>query len=78
MSSEILVAILSCIGTLIGSLGGVLASSKLTSWRLRQLEEKVNKHNTIIERTYKLEALTEEHSNEINSIRDYIEREEAK
>ncbi len=50
------VAVMSLVGTLIGTLGGILASSKLTNWRLQKLEEKVDKHNCLIERTYKLEG----------------------
>lgn len=38
-----------------GTGGGILASSKLTNYRIGQLEKKVDKHNTIIERTYILE-----------------------
>ena len=55
MNGEITVAVLSLIGTAIGSVGGVLASSKLTNFRLKSLEDKVNKHNSIIERTYIVE-----------------------
>lgn len=43
------------LGTAIGTFGGILASSKLTTYRIEQLEKKVDKHNSIIERTYKLE-----------------------
>ena len=42
-------------GTCIGTLGGILASSRLTNYRLQQLEDKVEKHNSIIERVFKLE-----------------------
>lgn len=56
MSDTILVALVGFAGTLIGSLGGMLAAAKLTAWRLQKLEEKVDKHNCLIERTYKLEA----------------------
>lgn len=55
MNGEITVAVLSLIGTAIGSIGGILASSKLTNFRLKSLEDKVNKHNSIIERTYVIE-----------------------
>ena len=55
MPNEIIVAIFSLAGTLIGSLGGILASSKLTNYRLEQLEKKVERHNNLIERTYRLE-----------------------
>ena len=43
VSAEIIVAILSLVGTLFVSLTGVLVSSKLTQFRLEQLEQKVGK-----------------------------------
>lgn len=42
MNSAIVVAIISFIGTLIGTAGGILASSKLTAFRLEQLETKLD------------------------------------
>lgn len=42
MNSAIIVAIISFIGTLIGTAGGILASSKLTAFRLEQLETKLD------------------------------------
>ena len=56
MPSEVLVAMLSLIGTFIGSIGGILASQNLTSFRISQLETKVDKHNTLIDRMYKIES----------------------
>lgn len=55
MTSEIIVGLLSLAGTLIGSIAGIIASNRLTLYRIDQLEKKVDKHNQIIERTYKLE-----------------------
>ena len=55
MSNEVLVAIIAFLGTLVGTAGGIIASSKLTNYRIKKLEEKVDKHNMIIERTYVLE-----------------------
>ncbi len=45
MNSEILVALLALIGTLSGTFGGILTSSKLTAYRIQQLENKVDTHN---------------------------------
>lgn len=50
MNSTVLVALLSLMGTLIGSLGGILTASKLTNYRLAQLEKKVDRHHAITER----------------------------
>ena len=55
MPTEIMVALIGLFGSAAGSLVGVIASARLTAYRLEQLEKKVDKHNTVIERTYKLE-----------------------
>ena len=69
MSSEVLVALLSLAGTLIGTLGGILAANKLTTYRIEQLEEKVNKHNQVIERTFRLEGQMVEVQHELQDIK---------
>ena len=71
MSEAIIVAILGFAGTLAGSLLGVLAAQKLTQYRLAQLEEKVNRHNNLIERTYKLEGQVEECRHDIKELKAY-------
>ena len=55
MTETIIVAILSLIGTLAGAYIANRKTSALVVYRLEQLEEKVNKHNNVIERTYALE-----------------------
>ena len=55
MQTEVIVALVGLAGSSLGSLAGVVASAKLTAYRLEQLDKKVDKHNTVIERTYKLE-----------------------
>ena len=45
-----MIALISLLGTLAGSLGGILVSSKLTNYRIEQLEKKVDKHNKFAER----------------------------
>ena len=55
MSETIIIALISLIGTLGGTFGGILATSKLTNYRIEQLEKKVDKHNNLIERMYKAE-----------------------
>nr|WP_308743192.1 hypothetical protein [uncultured Anaerocolumna sp.] len=55
MSETTIIALISLLGTLIGTFGGIVVSSKLTNYRIEQLEKKVEKHNSVIDRTYKLE-----------------------
>lgn len=55
MSEAIIVAILSLTGTALGSVVSILTSNRLTNYKIDELKKQVEKHNTIIERTYKLE-----------------------
>lgn len=55
MSDAITVALIGLAGSAIGSLIGVITSSKLTQYRLQQLEKKVDLHNSVIDRVYALE-----------------------
>lgn len=66
MSDTIVVGILSLIGTLVGSLSGILAANKLINYRIAQLEKKVEKHNNVIERTFKLERGLEDLEEEVH------------
>lgn len=59
MTTEVIVAMIASGGGLLGSAIGVIASARLTNYRIGQLEEKVNRHNNLIERTYKLEEQME-------------------
>ena len=58
MSSEVIVAGIAFLGTLIGTGGGIIVSSKLTTYRIGQLEKKVEKHNDLIERMVVVEQST--------------------
>lgn len=55
MSETVIIALISLLGTLFGTFGGILTSNKLTTYRIAQLEEQVKKHNNVIERVYRLE-----------------------
>ena len=55
MDPAILNTIISLSGSLIGTFAGIFATSKLTDYRLKELEKRVEKHNNLIERTYRLE-----------------------
>lgn len=50
MQTEIIIGLLSLLGTLIGSVTGIMAANRLTNYRISQLEKKVEKHNNLVER----------------------------
>ena len=56
MKSEVVIALFSLCGTFIGTIGGILTTQKLISYRIAKLEEKVDKHNNLIDRMYKIET----------------------
>lgn len=55
MDSTIIVALISGCCTLVGTYAGIRKSTSLTNYRIQQLEEKVAKHNSVVERTFRLE-----------------------
>lgn len=50
MTDIIAVALVSLVGTLVGTFGGIITASKLTNYRIEQLEKKVDKHNSFAEK----------------------------
>ena len=67
--TDIAVSLLALLGTMLGTFGGILTANKLTNYRIEQLELKVEKHNKVIDRVYKLEqavAVTDEEIKVIN------------
>ncbi|MBR3150106.1 MAG: hypothetical protein IKF64_08045 [Eubacterium sp.] len=71
MNNEILVALLALVGTLSGTFGGIITSSRLTAYRIKQLEEKVDTHNSFAERI----PIIEERIKGINHRLEEVERE---
>lgn len=59
MAPSIITAILALVGTTIGSVAGILTANKLTNYRIEQLEKKVEKHNSVLEKLYGLESRTD-------------------
>ena len=67
--TSLAVAAMSLVGTLAGTFGGILVSNRLTTYRLEQLEAKVAAHNSVIERTYKLEGQMTEVQHDIRDLK---------
>ena len=67
--TSIAVAGMSLLGTLAGTFGGILVSNRLTTYRIEQLEKNVAKHNSVVERTYKLEGQMTEAQHDIRDLK---------
>ena len=65
MIGEIIIAGLSFLGTCVGSLGGM----KLTSYRIEQLEKKVEKHNNFAGRMPVVENEVQDMKQDISGIK---------
>lgn len=72
MENEIIVSLLSLFGTLAGSFAGIITSGKLTNYRITELEKKVEKHNNLIDRTYRLEEEQEVEKEKIKVINNRL------
>ena len=72
------VAIITLVGTMVGTCGGIVASSKLTNYRIQELEKKVDKHNNLVEKTYGLEKDQKETREDLDELGAKHERLESK
>lgn len=55
MVTEVVTVIIGAVGSGIGSLIGIICNTKLTNYRIKQLEKKVEKHNQVVDRMYEAE-----------------------
>lgn len=69
MTPEIIVAVIGLAGSGIGAFTGILISAKLINFRIEQLEKKVDRHNSVINRTYVLEEQVKSINNDIEEIK---------
>ena len=74
MSEAIIVAGISLVGTVCGTWGGIMTSNRLTGYRIEQLEKKVEKHNSVIERVFRLEEHDAVLDERISQMEKEIER----
>lgn len=70
MNPEVLHALISAISVVLSGLISAIVSNKLMKYRIEQLEKKVDKHNSVIDRTYHLEAQVEVLENEIDNLKN--------
>jgi len=74
MHSDILTGLFSFVASLIGTFGGIITSTNLTNYQIKELKKQVDKHNGVIERTYRLE----EHSKYVDERISKLENEVVK
>ncbi len=70
--TEIIVAVIALLGTLGGSFGGIMAASRLTNYRIEQLEKKVDKHNSVVERITVVEVELQQQQDDLKRIREAV------
>lgn len=70
MSDAILVALLSFAGSALAAFGGM----RIAVYRIEQLEKKVDKHNSIIERVFKLEGQVSEVIHDVEDLKKFQQR----
>lgn len=71
LDNTVLVAVIGALGSALGSIVGIIASSNLTQYRLGQLEEKVDKHNNVVERMTVAEGKISELQHEVSDLKKY-------
>ena len=67
----IIVAVLSFAGNVTGTIGGIIAANKLVTYRLEQLEKKVDLHNNAVERLFVVEGKMQEAQHDISDLKAY-------
>lgn len=75
MTSQIIVCLISLSGTLIGTFAGIITSTRLSNYRIEQLEKKVEKHNSVVERTAIIERDMKSIWHNIDEIKEEIREE---
>jgi len=66
MTPEVIAAVVALVGSAIGSFSGIIINNKLVKYRLKQLEDKVEKHNNLIERMAIVETTVDELKDKVN------------
>lgn len=76
MDSTVIVSLISLLGTIVGSLGGIVVSGKLTAYRIQQLENKVAEHNNFARRMPVIEEQIKVINHRINDLESEVNHRE--
>ena len=69
--TDVLVAVIAFCGTMFGTFGGIITSSKLTNYRIAQLDKKVDKHNNFAEKIPVIEECLKVINHRISDLEQY-------
>lgn len=72
MKIEVIVSLISALGSALGTFVGIMVNSKLTNFRIEQLEKKVDTHNQVIDRVYELEKYSAVYQEELKVVNHRI------
>ncbi len=76
MEPEVMIGAFSLAGSALGTLAGIVTSSKLTNYRIKQLEKKVDKHNQLVERMVVVEQSVKSAHHRIDDLRKGIKKDD--
>ena len=65
--------LINAVSVIVGTVAGILASNKLTTYRIEQLEKKVDEYNDTVKKTLILEEQVKEVREHVNTIQQKIE-----
>lgn len=72
MNDVVIVGLLSLLGTLMGSVAGIMTANRLTAYRIDQLEKKVDKHNHLVERMVVVEQSAKSAHRRLDEIKEEV------
>ena len=78
MNESIIVSLIGALPTIIVAIVSIISNNQIVKVKIEELEKKVDKHNQIVERTYKLESDVKTAFNKLDEERARIERLEDK
>ena len=65
--------VINAVSVIVGTVAGILASNKLTTYRIEQLEKKVDEYNDTVKKTLILEEQVKEVRGQVNTLQHRIE-----
>lgn len=68
MTETVIIAIIAAVGTILSGIISAIMANRVTVYKIDALTKEVEKHNNVIERTFKLEQKVEDMDDRLNNI----------